>query len=309
METNLKANTLPTGESRRGAFEDYLKDQGFKPDTVYQHSTYASYFLAWLSGESLTLTQITYTEILDFADHLQKDNPPDGRARKNINLVNRVMLAVRYYFTWLQNEGQISYNPAAGISLKGAIRTVPHDLLSKEELEQLYEVYLIKDERTHRNKVILGLLVYQALTREELEKLRPEHLKLREGKIQVPQTGKQNGRNLNLQPYQIIDLQEYLYLVRPKLQSRSVRLFTGRNDLENLKNSLLHLNHALRKINPKVKHAVQIRQSVITEWLKEKDLRTVQYMAGHRYVSSTERYRENNLEDLKEALNKYHPLR
>ncbi|CAM4113381.1 hypothetical protein SAMN06265348_103289 [Pedobacter westerhofensis] len=53
----------------------------------------------------------------------------------------------------------------------------------------------------------------------------------------------------------------------------------------------------------------QVRQSVITEWLKEKDLRTVQYMAGHRYVSSTERYKTNDLEDLKDALQKFHPLR
>jgi len=96
-------------------------------------------------------------------------------------------------------------------------------------------------------------------------------------------------------------------LIRPKLQNKSGRLFTGRNDIENLKNTLLHLGHALRKINLKVKHAMQIRQSVITGWLKEKDLRTVQYMAGHRYVSSTERYRESNLEELKEALLKYHP--
>ncbi len=188
-------------------------------------------------------------------------------------------------------------------------RTLPHDLLEKEELEELYNCYQIKDSRTHRNKVILGLLIYQGLKREELEKLRPEQLKLREGKIQIPATGKANSRILSLEPHQILDLQEYLLLIRPKLQIKSERLFTGRNDLESLTNTLLHLNHALRKINPKLKNAIQIRQSVITEWLKEKDLRTVQYMAGHRYVSSTERYQTNNLEDLKEALTKYHPLK
>jgi len=281
-------------------FEEYLQETGFKPQTVYQHRKYASYFLAWAAEQSLALEQITYTEILDFADHLKKDN-------KNINLINRMMLAVRYYITWLQSEQQISYNPAAGISLKGTVRTVPHDLLEKTDLEALYEHYTIKDERTHRNKVIIGLLVYQALTREELETIRPEHLKLREGKINIPKTGKQNDRILPLQPHQILDLQEYILLIRPKLQSRSERLFTGRYDIENLKNTLLHLGCALKKINPKYKHAVQIRQSVITEWLKEKDLRTVQYMAGHRYVSSTERYRESNLEELKEALLKHHP--
>lgn len=283
------------------SFEDYLKEQGLKPDTIYQHRNYVSCFLCYVTQQELSLSQLSYTNILDFTDDQRKQD-------KGVNLVNRMLLAVRYYFTYLQKEGKITHNPAAGISLKGSIRTVPNDLLEKAELEALHESYEIKDERTHRNKVMLGLLVYQGLTREELETLRPEHLKLREGKIHVPAVSKNNGRVLALQPHQILDLQEYVLVIRPKLQSISERLFTGRNGIEKLKNSLLHLNHALRKLNPKVKNAVQIRQSVITEWLKEKDLRTVQYMGGHRYVSSTERYQTTNLEDLKEALNKHHPL-
>lgn len=146
------------------------------------------------------------------------------------------------------------------------------------------------------------------MTREVLETLKPEHLQLREGNIYIPATGRQNKRLLDLKPFQILDLQEYSLLIRPKLQSRSNRLFTGRNDNEDLKNILLHLNHALRRFNPKVRNAGQLRQSVITEWLKEKDLRAVQYLAGHRYVSSTERYRENNLDELKEALGRFHPM-
>lgn len=281
-------------------FESYLVEQGFKADTIQQHRNYASYFLAWLTDTSYALEQITYTEILDYADQLKNEG-------KGINLINRMMLALRYYFDYLQYQGQLTYNPAAGINLKGAIRTVPNNLLSKDELDLLYNSYAATDNRTHRNKVIIGLLVYQALTREELETLKPEHLQLREGNIYVPATGRQNKRLLALQPYQIIDLQEYIYQIRPKLQSGSPYLFTGRKNNKDLKNTLLHLCHALRRINPKVKHAQQIRQSVITEWLKEKELRVVQYMSGHRYVSSTERYRETNLEELKEALFKHHP--
>jgi len=53
----------------------------------------------------------------------------------------------------------------------------------------------------------------------------------------------------------------------------------------------------------------QIRASVITNWLHHYNLREVQYMAGHRFVSSTERYRTDNLEDLQKELEKYHPLK
>ncbi|MDD4673691.1 MAG: hypothetical protein PHI03_12220 [Bacteroidales bacterium] len=53
----------------------------------------------------------------------------------------------------------------------------------------------------------------------------------------------------------------------------------------------------------------QIRVSVITSWLQHYNLREVQYMAGHKYVSSTERYRTDNLKDLQKELEKYHPLK
>jgi len=237
-------------------FESYLNEQNQKKNTISQHSRYVSYFLCFVAENSLTLEQLTYSDILDFVDQLKEEG-------KTINNINRILLALRYYFAYLQKESRMTHNPTAGLKLKGTIRSVPHDLLTKEELETLYNDYLIKDERTHRNKVLLGLLIYQALTREELERLRPEHLKLREGKIQIPQTGRTNGRILNLEPHQILDLQEYLQRIRPKIVATE-RLFSSMEG-KDLKNSLLHLNHALRKLNPKLKNAVQIRQSVIAE--------------------------------------------
>jgi len=43
--------------------------------------------------------------------------------------------------------------------------------------------------------------------------------------------------------------------------------------------------------------------------LKEKnDTRIVQEFAGHRRTSSTEAYKQSGLEELKQAINKFHPL-
>lgn len=314
-----KYKFAPAIETELGGFQTYLQQEQFAKNYIRQHKNYTGIFLEWLEAESLTIEQVTHADILEFADHLKQRG-------YSIRLINRVMLALRYYFNWLQQEGRAGYNPAVGIILRGTIRHVPHDLLSQPDLEALYESYPVIDERTHRNKVIIGLLVYQALTRDELESLRPDHLKLREGKIHIPATGKLNSRVLALQPHQILDLQEYLLMIRPKILAERMaersgrkpdkykavenveRLFITMHGQETMKNSLLHLNYALRRINPKYKHGMQIRQSVITEWLKEKNLRTVQYMAGHRYISSTERYKTNNLEDLIDALNKHHPL-
>lgn len=300
-------------------FEEYLTLQGLKPYTIEQHRRNVSYFLAWIAEQSLSIGQITYAEIMDYADYLKKESSTPH--------INKILLAVRYYFSYLGKEGITEINPAAGISLKGAIRTVPQNLLSKEELEELYNSYEVKDERSHRNKVMLSLLIFQGVANADLHKLEAHHIKLKEGKIYIPAAGQTNSRTLKLEAEQIMELYEYIHVTRPKILSertaeRSGRkpntikaaeaihqLFISMNGCENMKNSLLHMNYALKKLNPKYRNAVQIRQSVIAEWLKEKDLRIVQYMAGHRCVRSTEHYQTNNLEDLKEALNKYHPLK
>ena len=62
------------------------------------------------------------------------------------------------------------------------------------------------------------------------------------------------------------------------------------------------------KINPSVKNAKQIRAFVITKCFKMHNLRKAQYLAGHRYISSTERFLEDEIEDLKEEINQSYPL-
>lgn len=297
-------------------FKNYLTKKKLSENTIRQNKNYAGLFLEWAEKENIKAKEVDYTDVLNFIDHC-------GKRKIKTRMVNRVLLAVRYYYQHLGTDK----NPASGIILRGTTRTVPHDLLNKEELEELYEKYTVVDERSQRNKVILGLLIHQAITTDELKKLEPNHIKTREGKIYVPGSPRSNSRILKLEAGQILELHEYLKTIRPKIlaglkeerpgrkpdkvkESKDLhQLFTSMNGSENIKNSLVFLISALRKINPKVNHAKQIRYSVITEWLKEKDIRTVQYMAGHRYVSSTERYRNYNLQDLEEALGQHHPMK
>lgn len=185
------------------------------------------------------------------------------------------------------------------------------------------------DLRSKRNKVILSLLIHQGLTTDELRRLEPVHLKLRSGKIWIPGSRHTGSRTLELKAHQVIDLQEYVTKTRPQILTsikkktpRPARkaertdwerlenqLFISMNGSASIKSSLYHMMRALRQINPKIKSCRHMRQSVITYWLKMHDLRKVQYMAGHKRISSTERYQVGHLEDLQEALKKYHPLK
>ncbi len=193
------------------------------------------------------------------------------------------------------------------------------------ELIELYRTYQALDDRTKRNKVILGLLIYQAVTTGELHRLEVGHIKLKEGRVYIPGHGRSNSRTLTLEAAQLLDLQEYLLVIRPRMLANLKayrpgrkpdkinpviyeRLFFSENGSNNIKNSLLHLFRAIKRRYPKITSAKAIRSAVIAEWLKTKDIRIVQYMAGHRWVSSTERYNAFNLQDLKDSLKRHHPL-
>ncbi|MBN2348463.1 MAG: tyrosine-type recombinase/integrase [Bacteroidales bacterium] len=283
-------------------FEGFLQKQGYAKGTIEAYKNYTADFLNWLEGLRINKEQVNYNDLLNFIKAKQIGN-------NSIKLINRKLGAVRKYYEYLQ----LDKNPASGLYLKTGKQTLPINLLTKEELEEIYENYHIIDLRTARNKTILNLLINQALTTEELHRLEPRHIKLKPGKIEIPGSKHSNSRILKLESSQILELQDYLQNTRIKIlqqnKLQTSQLLISMSGSLNLKNSLYHLFVALKKINPKVNHAMQVRQSVIAEWLKTKDLRMVQYMAGHKYVSTTERYQVNNLEDLEEALNKYHPLK
>jgi integrase/recombinase XerD len=301
------------------SFRNYLKKQNLNGNTTRQKSNYAGYYLNWLDTERLEVENTRYNDLLNFIDYCQLD----GKTKRHINTMLR---AIRNYHEYLRLTNPGIINPAKNLHLKGTRQKVISGITPIEELEKLYQEYPSETLRTKRNKIILGLLVYQGITTEELSKLVPGHIKLKEGKIYIPGNRRRNNRILELKPFQILELHEYLTETRPKILAEITKpkparkpnkinkakiesqLFISVNGSENIKNSLLHLFREIKKTYPDIINAEQIRKSIIVNWLKTYNLRQVQYMAGHKYVSSTERYQANNLENLQNKLEKFHPL-
>lgn len=204
-------------------------------------------------------------------------------------------------------------NIAEPIRLKGVQRRIPHDLFTEKQLDHIYNSFPeSKNLWTHENTLktyhlILGLRIYQGLQEQELTKLEIHHLQLDKGKIYVPSTKRTNKRILDLKPFQILPLHKYLSTERKSLNEDIEGNFLFHK--KRLIRGMSRIKKMINRYEPRLKSMAQIRASVITNWLKHYNLREVQYMAGHKYVSSTERYRTDNLEDLQKELEKYHPLK
>jgi len=298
-----------------------LGTEGYSPSTIRAYINYTSDFLFYLRESFLSEEKVKRTDIHSYIAKCKGsgDTP---------KLINRKVAAVRKYYSYLQKRRIINNNPADGLYLRTRKKSIPTGMLTEAELKLLYESYQVTDQRTARNKVILSLMINQAVTTDDISRLEPVHLLLRDGKIRIPGSRHESGRSLSLEASQVIEMQEYLQKIRPEIlgsvkkknitpgrkaenqdqEKLSRQLFISMNGSGEMKNSLMHLVKALRQINPKVRSCRHIRQSVITLWLKRYDLRTVQYMSGHKRISSTERYQVGYLEDLQESINKCHPL-
>lgn len=269
------------------------------------------------------------TDIMSYLQHLQRKGQQNKTRNINLN-------AVKHYYNYLLSIEIRIDNPARQIKIRGAKTKKLHNIFTKQELESIYhnyktdiaesrqnntKVHLYTAHSKKRNKVMIGLMVYQALTTDEVNRLTTNDVKLKEGKIFIAGTRKSNERELDLKPHQIMELMEYQLSTRQeilKLKGTDTNLYflqvlaTGKEkqntQTETCINVWKRLSQEVRTQNKKFINFQQVRASVITHWLQKYNLREVQYMAGHRYVSTTESYQVNNIDDLVKNIEAYHPI-
>jgi site-specific recombinase XerD len=299
-------------------FREWLIIKGYSKLTTESNIKMLQRFTQWLTKENIDIAATGYNDVMAF---IQSCNQR-GNERQTIQ---QYVVAIRHYYSHLIYEGDMNDNPASNIEIKGIKRRKLHDTLNVEELEQLYKSYPAELEvkkksppqqlnqlARKRTKVMLGLLIYQGIKVEELTELEITDLKLREGKIIIKGKRRTNERMMKLEGFQIIDLMDYINETRKALlqinQRETTKLFFSKDKGNHVSNMIHSLMKSLKQNNNKIKSIKQIRASVITNWLQQYNLRQVQYMAGHRYVSSTEAYQANNITELQDEIFKHHPI-
>lgn len=267
-----------------------------------------SQFIEWCTNYGITAETIDYKTFLKYIEELRR------RSIKPRTLKGYVS-NLKTYFDYLTEEHYRLENIIQNINIKGVKQEVIHSTLSQDELEDIYYSYntaIGNPLARKRNKIILGLLIYQGITTQNLQQLQVENIQLYKGKIDILGTKKSNGRVLELKPWQLMELMEYVNEIRPQILEQTSKeteqLLLPLGSSLQLHNSLAKITKELKKINHKFTNLKQIRTSVIVNWLQQYDLRKVQYLAGHRYISSTERYQQDDLESLHKTINIYHPF-
>jgi len=260
----------------------------------------------------------TFKEVLQYIEHL----------RKNYNLhpktLRHCLYGVKIYFNYLLETGQRNDHPCSELFLKDKIdKQIQVDTLyNQETLENFFQTYQIKKKKylENRNKIIISLLIYQALTVKEIAELQVENINLEKCEIYIKAseelTAKSpQSRTLPLQAKQILLIYNYLEKDRVKLLQYNHKKETETTFILGQYGEKINPHGISKMINEQKPKAEQIqpmkiRQSVIANLLKkENDTRIVQVFSGHRRASTTIQYKQTEFELLQNAVNNYHPIK
>lgn len=260
----------------------------------------------------------TFKEVLNYIEHLRKNYILHPKTLRHC------LYGVKIYFNYLLETGQRNDHPCSELFLKDKIdKQIQVDTLySPETLETFFETYQIRKKKylENRNKVIISLLIYQALTVKEIAELEIQNINLEKCEIFIKAseelTAKSpQSRTLPLQAKQILLIYNYLEKDRVKLLQYNNKKETETSFILGQYGEKINPHGIGKMINetkPKTEQIkpIKIRQSVIANFLKkENDTRIVQVFSGHRRASTTIQYKQTEFELLQNAVNNYHPIK
>lgn len=325
----MKARPIKEHFHLKNEFTSYLQSKNLAPSSIAHYVRELALFLAWIKTEEI---QISKPDILKYLEYLK-----NKRSLKNISR-SRVLNSLNHYFTFLLKNEQITVNPCTFLKIRATKQKTLLRTYTPEELQTLYDSFYLlfvrdydhshipKNQRQQsnlskqRNSIILSLLINQGLTTKEIDTLQLCDLDLMNATLKIHGARKSNGRTLSLHATQIGVLMHYVQQIRPELLKYhgnvpSEQLFLTlpqysqqNTDSANLMHVFKPLVKQLKSIDKNFVNLQQLRTSVITNWLNVHGLRKTQIMAGHRYISSTEKYQANDLESLTNDINKLHPF-
>jgi site-specific recombinase XerD len=310
------------------SLEQYFK-QHYSPKSISNYLSIVSRFAAYMNNKAATAS---YKDILEYIGYLRQ-------SKLSPRSIHNYLHVVKAYYNWLTETGQRNDHPCKRLNLKDRINKsiAIESLYSMETLENLLQTHQSKNKTLQkRDECVISLLIYQALTIQEISDIELNNLDLEKGTIYIKAGRSNRSRTLSLKSQQIMTFYQYISNDRIKLLSKNrngtksdkkrlILSYTGKPILPmNITDILNPRRLSVSEIPQKAvqnkpdmlslsKHKLlplKIRQSVLAHLLKQNhDIRIVQVFAGHRKAASTEGYKQTGLEELKQAVGKYHPLK
>ncbi len=238
----------------------------------------------------------------------------DMRARSYKDAtVARKVAAVKSFFGFLANEGQISSDPTEHLKSPQVGKTLPRALTVEEVDELLEQPARRNTPEAQRDKAMLEVLYATGLRVTELVTLDVTDIALESDPVTVRCTGKgERERILPLPQRPVDELRQYLFKVRPRLvrNRREAALFVNRRGERLTRQGfwLILKNYAKEAKLDKTITPHTLRHTYATHMLSGgMPLRNVQDALGHASISTTQIYTQLTTSQKRAEYDKAHP--
>lgn len=289
-------------------FLKYLKDNYHYAERTLTEKE--NQVLLWkkVCSKRQSFDTINTSELLKIIEIQQKKYQSDT--------VNVQIRSIEQYFEYLQFTGKRKDHPLKNFRIETAKKPLITGFLTEEELRDIEKDFKERKYKKgqfglfgKRNRIILGLMIYQGLSSGCLRELKVKDIDLQRGIINVPQAteSRLKERNLSLEASQILELYQYIN------ETRSELLQISKTVKESEKLFITSENTKFSSITSEIRKQIKIeslqiiRNSRINLWLKQYNLREVQYKSGFRYLRSLEYFNQTELENLKQEIEDYIP--
>ena len=222
----------------------------------------------------------------------------------------RLVAGLHSFYRFLLYHHYIDQDPSELLETPKKELHLP-DVLSLEEIDRMIAQIDMSKSESHRNRAIIEMLYGSGLRVSELVNLRLSDMYLKEGYMRI--TGK--GSKQRLVPVSPVAVKWFGYWMEDRnrldIKPEAVDIaFVNRYGRQLTRAMIFTIIKTLAReagiqktISPHT-----LRHSFATHLLQNgADLRIIQQLLGHESISTTEIYTHVDIQDLREAVLKYHP--
>lgn len=259
-------------------FIDDLKTKGRSPATILAYRADLEQLISYLAGKNkVTADKIEVTDLESFRDWLlmQKYTPKSTSRKLN---------AVKTFFRWAKSQNLINIDPSKNVGHPKIEASVPK-FLSPLEYRALRDV--VKTDK--RIAAIVELILQTGVRISEVANLKTANINV--NTLVIESYATQPSRTIALNTPAKLALENHLR-ERPKSDSPFVFISKNGKPLA-IRNIRAAIDRYMQKAEIGKFSVNDLRTTFIVENLKRNvDLVTISQVAGHKRLSTTERYLE-----------------
>jgi integrase/recombinase XerD len=291
---------------------DELRRRNYAARTLQEYGYDLGDLCRFLEGKNLPeVEKISSTVLSDYQRWLFYQPTEQGTAR-SVGTQNKKIAPVRGLFRFLTVEGIVMRDPAKDLERGREPRRLPRNILTPREAKRILDGIATDTVKGYRARVILEVFYATGIRRNELINLRVGDVNLDEELLTVREGKGGHDRVVPLSSMACRFLETYLKGIRPKIvkNPNDDHLFLSMWGKIMDKDALnVMIKRHTRQAGVKKHVTCHVwRHTCATHLVQNNaNLRHVQEMLGHRSLTTTERYLQLTVTDLKQAHRKFHP--